>query len=126
MGLPPRRILLIDDESDIREVAVMALQVMAGWEVLTASSGQAGVELARRAAPDAILLDFMMPDLDGPSTVNLLRADPITARIPIVFLTAKIQPADQRQLKALGALGIIGKPFDPLTLGDSVASLLRW
>lgn len=121
-----RRILLIDDESDIREVAVMALQVMAGWEVQTAASGHAGVELARRTPPDAILLDVMMPDVDGPSTLRLLRSEPSSARVPIVFLTAKVQAADQKQLTALGAAGIIAKPFDPLTLADTVASILRW
>jgi CheY-like chemotaxis protein len=86
--LPNRRILIVDDEDDIREVAQVSLELVGQFEVLTAASGSAGIETARATQPDAILLDVMMPDMDGPTTLARLQADPATRDIPVVFLTA--------------------------------------
>lgn len=121
-----RKILLVDDEDDIREVAQMSLEMTAGWEVLTASSGAEGVRLAAAQAPDAILLDVMMPGMDGPATARALKADPGTAGIPIILLTAKVQAADRRRFDDLGVAGILAKPFDPMSLADEVAGVLGW
>lgn len=120
----PFRVLIIDDESDIREVAQMGLELVSGWEVATATNGPDGVSLAVSARPDAILLDVMMPDVDGPETLLRLLAEPATATIPVVFLTARTQVADVEWLESLGARGVIAKPFDPVTLGDDLTELL--
>jgi CheY-like chemotaxis protein len=121
-----RKLLVIDDEEDIREVASLTLELKEGWEVAAAGSGAEGVTLARGCAPDAILLDVMMPDLDGPSTLRLLRSLPETKSIPVIFLTAKVQAADRRRYLDLGVSGVIAKPFDPLTLGRSICECLDW
>ena|SRR5438270_3357499 len=121
-----RRILIVDDEDDIREVAQVSLELVGHWEVLTAASGRDGISSARSERPDAILLDVMMPDMDGPSTLAQLQADPLTRDIPVVFLTAKAQSADRSRLAQLGAAGILTKPFDPLKLAAEVASTLHW
>jgi CheY-like chemotaxis protein len=124
--MPPKRILIVDDEDDIREVAQVSLELVGGYEVLTASSGRAGLSLAREAHPDAILLDVMMPQMDGPATLLELRADPATRDIPVVFLTANTQSTQRQQLAQLGAAGILSKPFDPLKLASDVAAVLHW
>jgi CheY-like chemotaxis protein len=124
--MPARRILLIDDEDDIREVAQVSLELVGNYEVLTASNGRDGIDTARAAQPDAILLDVMMPGMDGPATFVDLCADPITRHIPVLFLTAKTQPGDHDHLIQLGAAGVIVKPFDPLKLANQVAALLNW
>ena len=121
-----KRILIVDDEDDIREVAQVSLELVGHFDVLTAASGRAGVERARSGQPDAILLDVMMPDMDGPSTLAQLRADPATRDIPVLFLTAKTQTAERTRLAELGVAGILTKPFDPLKLAGDVASALRW
>jgi len=121
-----RRILIVDDEDDIREVAQVSLELVGQFEVLTAASGSAGIRTARAAHPDAILLDVMMPDMDGPTTLVQLQADPATRDIPVVFLTAKAQTADRARLAQLGAAGILTKPFDPLKLASEVAATLHW
>lgn len=121
-----RKILLVDDEDDIREVAQMSLEMTAGWEVLTASSGADGVRVAAAERPDAILLDVMMPGMDGPATARALRAAPETAEIPIILLTAKVQAADRRRFDDLGVAGILAKPFDPMALADEVRGVLGW
>ena len=124
--MPPKRILIVDDEDDIREVAQVSLELIGGYEVLTASSGRDGLERARDSQPDAILLDVMMPEMDGPATLVELRADPATRDIPVVFLTANTQSAQRQQLGQLGAAGILSKPFDPLKLASDVAAVLHW
>ena len=120
-----RRILIIDDEEDIREVAAMTLE-MAGFRVLTSSGGREGVSKAAIEQPDAILLDVMMPELDGPATLEALRALDATRHIPVIFLTAKIQPADRRHLSDLGAVAVMAKPFDPNRLGRDIADVMGW
>jgi len=120
------RILIVDDEDDIREVAEISLEMIAGWKVLTASSGCEGLRIARADQPDAILLDVMMPDMDGPTTFQKLQADPAIRHIPVVLLTAKLQPADRKRFAELGVAGVLAKPFDPLELAGQVAKALHW
>lgn len=122
----PRKILIIDDEADIREVAAIALEVIAGWQVSEASSGAEGVKVAREKKPDAILLDAQMPEMDGPATLRLLRADAELSAIPVLFLTAKVQNADRKTLSGIGAAAVLSKPFDPLSLAHQIASALGW
>lgn len=121
-----KRILLVDDEDDIREVAQASLELIAGWEVRTAASGAQAIEMASADPPDAILLDVMMPEMDGPTTFEQLRNMPETKHIPVVFLTAKVQAADHRRIGELGAAGILAKPFDPMRLAAEVSEALRW
>jgi CheY-like chemotaxis protein len=120
------KVLIIDDEDDIREVAALSLESVAGWEVLTASSGLQGLARAAEHKPDAILLDVMMPGMDGPTTFRELRKNPATARIPVLLLTAKVQSTDQRRFADLGVEAVLFKPFDPLTLSHQIASVLGW
>jgi CheY-like chemotaxis protein len=120
------RILIIDDEDDIREVAALSLETVAGWDVVTANSGAQGLARAAEYLPDAILLDVMMPGMDGPSTFRELRKNPITARIPVILLTAKVQSSDQRRFADLGVEAVLFKPFDPMTLSTQIAGVLGW
>lgn len=120
------RILIIDDEDDIREVAAMSLETVAGWEVMVANSGAQGLIRAANYRPDAILLDVMMPGMDGPTTFRELRKNPVTAKIPVLFLTAKVQATDRRRFADLGIHGVLVKPFDPMTLSTQVANALGW
>jgi two-component system, OmpR family, alkaline phosphatase synthesis response regulator PhoP len=124
--MQPKHLLIIDDEDDIREVACLSLEMSQGWRVSTANSSTLGVELARREKPDAILLDVMMPDKDGPSTLRELQQGEETRAIPVIFLTAKVQGADRRKFMELGVQGVIAKPFDPLTLGSQIREVLAW
>jgi CheY-like chemotaxis protein len=122
----PHRILIIDDEDDIREVAAMSLETVAGWEVMVANSGAQGLTRAATYKPDAILLDVMMPGMDGPTTFRELRKNPVTAKIPVLFLTAKVQATDRRRFADLGIRAVLVKPFDPLTLSTQIANALGW
>jgi two-component system, OmpR family, alkaline phosphatase synthesis response regulator PhoP len=119
-----KRILIIDDEPDIREATQLCLEIAKGWEVLTAASSQEGLEKAALEQPDAVLLDVMMPDMDGIATFKRMRADPATHHIPVILLTAKAQPADYRQYVQMNVSAIITKPYDPLTLADQIAEIL--
>lgn len=121
-----RRILIVDDEDDIREVAALSLEATAGWTILTANSGPAGIESAAAEQPDAILMDVMMPGMDGPSTFRLMQQNPTIAHIPVLLLTAKVQGVDQRRFANLGVNGILFKPFDPLTLAQQISDMLGW
>jgi CheY-like chemotaxis protein len=121
-----RRILIIDDEDDIREVAALSLESVAGWSVLTACSGPEGIRAAHVEQPDAILMDVMMPSMDGPTTFREMQRFPEIANIPVVLLTAKVQGVDQRRFAGLGVAGVLFKPFDPLTLAEQMAATLGW
>jgi CheY-like chemotaxis protein len=121
-----RRILVVDDDAMLREVAQTALELVGGWQVSTAESGAQAQQQARTERPDAILLDVMMPGLDGPSTANALRADPATRDIPIIFLTAKVQTDALGEWRPLRLAGVIPKPFDPMTLSAEIAAMLGW
>lgn len=119
-----KRILLVDDEDDIREVAAISMQAVGGWEVCSASSGTEAIAQALAEQPDAILLDVMMPGIDGPTTFRRLQGDARTRDIPVILLTAKAQAADRRSFDELGVAGVLSKPFDPMSLPDQVAALL--
>ena len=121
-----RKILIVDDEDDIREVARVSLEMVGGWDVLVAGSGSEGLVEAKAGQPDAILLDVMMPDMDGPTTFQRLQADASTRHIPVILLTAKVQAADHLQFAELGVSGVLAKPFDPMTLPSQVAEVLSW
>jgi CheY-like chemotaxis protein len=120
------RILIIDDEEDIRAVAALSLETVAGWEVFMANSGAQGLARAIEHQPDAILLDVMMPGMDGPTTFRELRQNPATAHIPVLLLTAKVQSSDQRRFADLGVEAVLFKPFDPLELSTQIAGALGW
>ncbi len=122
--MSPGHILLVDDEDDIREVATLALEAIGGWRVSSASCGADAIAIARAERPDAILLDVMMPDVDGPETFGLLQDDPRTRDIPVILLTASAQSADRARFAALGVAGMLAKPFDPMTLSEQIASIL--
>jgi CheY-like chemotaxis protein len=121
-----RRLLIIDDEDDIREVAALSLEATVNWTILTASSGREGIATATAEKPDAILMDVMMPEMDGPTTFKNLQLNPITAGIPVVLLTAKVQGVDQRRFAGLGVAAVLFKPFDPMTLGAQISEVLGW
>jgi CheY-like chemotaxis protein len=121
-----KRILFIDDEDDIKILAQFCLESEAGWEMLTAANGVEGIMLAETEQPDAILLDAMMPHLDGIQTIEKLQTNPKTKHIPTIFITAKVQASDRRRFYAAGAKGVINKPFDSLTLASQIAGFLGW
>ncbi|MEZ2348362.1 response regulator [Terriglobus sp. RCC_193] len=120
------RILLIDDEDDIREVASLTLEATAGWQVIAANSGADGIRIALAEKPEAILMDVMMPEMDGPTTFRKMQKIPELANIPVIFLTAKVQGVDQRRFSDLGVAAVLFKPFDPMTLAQQIADVLHW
>jgi CheY-like chemotaxis protein len=124
--VPARRLLVVDDDDAIREVAQMALEIVGGFAVRTASSGNEAWDMVHAERPDAVLLDVMMPGMDGPTLLTQLRADPATSDVPIIFLTAKIQAGDRRDWDDLDIAGVIAKPFDPMTLPTDISVLLGW
>ena len=118
-----KRILYVEDEPDIQAVAKMALEMVGGFTVRICSSGEEALGVAADFAPDLILLDVMMPGMDGPSTLKALRNLPSLAKIPVAFMTAKVQPQEVEQYRSLGARDVIAKPFDPLTLSEQVRAI---
>jgi CheY-like chemotaxis protein len=120
------RVLVVDDDDSIREITQIALEVVGGWEVYAAGGGAAALALAREHHPDAVLLDVMMPDMDGPTTFGHLRADAATEDIPVILLTAKVQVGDRQAWSDIDVAGVIAKPFDPMTLHVQVAEMLGW
>jgi two-component system alkaline phosphatase synthesis response regulator PhoP len=120
-----RRVLLIDDEDDIREVVQLSLEMVAHWDVLSAGSGPEGIERAAVHQPDAILLDVMMPEMDGAATFRELRANPSTRHIPVVLLTAKIFDSETDR-NGLEGISVISKPFDPMRLPTQISQALGW
>ncbi|KYC35681.1 two-component system response regulator [Scytonema hofmannii PCC 7110] len=121
-----KRILVVDNEEYIQEVTKICLETVAGWEVVTAGSGKEGISKAEDFQPDAILLDVMMPDMDGPTTFEKLQENPATKTIPVILLTAKIQASDRRRYAQMGIKTAIAKPFNPLELAGQVAAALGW
>jgi CheY-like chemotaxis protein len=117
------RILYVEDEADIRVIAEIALEVVGGFTLTSCASGREALEVAERAAPDLLLLDIMMPGMDGLSTLEALRAHPVTADTPVIFMTAKVQAAEIAHYKSLGALDVIPKPFDPMALAEQIRSI---
>ncbi|MEH1825464.1 MAG: response regulator [Nostoc sp.] len=121
-----KQILVVDNEQYIQEVTKICLETVAGWKVETASSGQEGIIKAQTYQPDAILLDVMMPEMDGITTFEKLQANPLTKGIPVILLTAKIQASDRRRYAQMGMVSAIAKPFNPLELAAEVAAALGW
>jgi len=119
------KVLVIDDEPDIRKIAKLSLSRVGGMLVVEASSGPDGVRLAESERPDAILLDVMMPGMDGPATLAMLKAGEATSKIPVVFLTAKAMTTELERLKALGAVAVLTKPFDPMNLPKELKAALE-
>jgi CheY-like chemotaxis protein len=117
------RILMVEDEPDIQAVAQVALETVGGLQVEMCSSGVEALDRVLASSPDLILMDVMMPGMDGPSTLQTLRANPATAGFPVIFMTAKVQAHEIARFIDLGALGVIAKPFDPMTLASTIRSL---
>jgi two-component system OmpR family response regulator len=118
------RILLVEDDNAIRKVAALSLRMLGGFDVLALPSGEAALAQAAGYAPALILLDVSMPGMDGRQTLQALRAQPAVAGVPVVFVTAGTQSRDVAALKALGAIDVIAKPFDPAALCERVRALL--
>lgn len=118
-----QRILYVEDEPDIQAVARVALEVVGKLTVKICSSGEEALREIKAFQPDMVLLDVMMPGTDGPGTLAALRAMPEFASIPVAFMTAKVQPNEVAHYKSLGALDVVAKPFDPMTLADQVRSI---
>lgn len=121
-----KHILIIDDEDDIRDVAQVALETIGGWRVSTASTGPEGLAQMQAEPPDVVLLDVMMPDMDGIEVFRQMRAEPRIQDIPVLLMTAKTQAADQQRFLSLGVTAIITKPFKAMLLADQIAEILDW
>jgi CheY-like chemotaxis protein len=124
LTMTAKQILVIDDDDDIRKLIQTCLEIMGGWQVLTAKSGHEGLLLAQTAQPDGILLDIMMPDMDGCDTCQKLKANTATKHIPVILLTARGRALDQRLCAELGVKGVITKPFNSQKLASQVAAVL--
>ncbi len=120
-----RKVLLVDDEPNIRTVATLGLKHVGGWEVVSASTGKECLELAAKEQPDVILLDANMPEMDGVTTLEALRASPTTASIPVVFLTARLLESERARVTGLGIAGIITKPFDTMRLAEEIRRIIE-
>jgi two-component system, OmpR family, response regulator len=120
---PLKQILMIEDEPDIQAIARLALEALGGFQVCICSTGRESVQAAVAFAPDLILLDVMMPGMDGPSTLQALRNLPQIIATPVVFMTAKVQPQEIAEYRALGVLDVIAKPFDPMTLAETILAI---
>jgi two-component system OmpR family response regulator len=122
---PLKNILLVEDDSDMQYLAMLALSQVGGFKVNVCSNGYEALEIVNKAHPQMILLDVMMPELDGPATLQKLRMNPATANIPIVFLTASTQEKDIERYKKLGALDIIPKPINPVTISQHLLDIWK-
>jgi CheY-like chemotaxis protein len=122
----PKQVLIIDDEETIQTVVRFGLKLSNNWGVCCASSGIEGLTLAAQVQPDVILLDVMMPEMDGIATLKTLQSSPSTQNIPVILLTAKAQTSDRRQFQTLGVSGIITKPFNSLNLAAEISTILHW
>ena len=120
---PLQRILYVEDEPDIQAIARIALEAVGGFVVKTCSSGAQALAEAEDFKPDLILLDVMMPGMDGPATLKALRQQAALAGVPVVFITAKVQSSEVEGYKALGAVDVIAKPFDPMRLASQVSTI---
>jgi len=122
-GKQLRSLLYVDDDSDIREIVQMSLSLDGDLQVHTSDGGERALLKMKVEKPDLVVLDVMMPGMDGPSLLRRMRADPELARIPVIFMTAKVNTSDTGRLRELSSIGIIAKPFDPMTLGKQVRAL---
>lgn len=117
------RILYVDDDDDIRTVAGFSLEIVGGFEIASCGSGSEALARADAFAPQLLLLDVMMPEMDGPAVLAALRELPATAATPAIFMTAKVQAAEVERLRTLGAIDVIAKPFDPMQLPDKIRAV---
>jgi CheY-like chemotaxis protein len=124
--MPTKSILLIDDEPNLAQVIAVCLESFKGWKVQIANSGKEGLKIVESLKPDAILLDVMMPDMDGITVFQNLQQNPNTQNIPVILLTAKVQASDRARFAQLDVAGTITKPFEPLEIADQIAVLLHW
>ena len=122
----PKRILVVDDDDGVREVIQICLETIAGWKVISAASGEEGLTAAKNQKPDAILLDVMMPEIDGLDTFRQLQINDTTKYIPTILLTAKAKISEQKKIQGLGVAGVIIKPFDPYNLVAQIKTILDW
>jgi two-component system, OmpR family, response regulator len=120
MSKPLEKILYAEDEPDIQEVASLALETVGGFNIKICGTGKEAVDIASDFKPDLLLFDVMMPTMDGPTAFEEIRKIPGMESIPVIFMTAKVQPQEIANYKALGALDVIPKPFDPMSLADAV------
>ncbi len=120
-----KRILYVEDEPDIQAVAKLALEMVGGFTVEVCSSGQEALDKVAAFAPQLVLLDVMMPGMDGPATLAALRQIPGQSELPVIFMTAKVQPGEVAHFKQLGAVEVIPKPFDPMTLSDTIRTVWK-
>jgi CheY-like chemotaxis protein len=121
-----KQILVVDDEEDVRAITKLGLEMGAGWEVLTACCGEDALSMAANFHPDAILLDLMMPDMDGRTTLQHLKANPMTQSIPVILVTAKSQQTELESFSQLEIAAVVAKPFRPLQLAQLVNQALGW
>lgn len=121
-----KRVLIIEDEDANREVARINLELVGDWEVSTCGSRSEGLVIAKEQQPDAILLDVMMPDMDGSATFKELQREEATKNIPVILLTGKERPSEHHNFNGLGVRGVFAKPFGPLTLASDASKVLGW
>ncbi|WP_434686430.1 response regulator [Pseudanabaena minima] len=121
-----KSILLIDDEPNLAQVIAVCLESFKGWKVQIANSGKAGLSIVESLKPDVILLDVMMPEMDGITVFQHLQQNLNTQKIPVILLTAKVQASDRARFAQLNIAGTIAKPFEPLQIADQIAQLLKW
>ncbi len=119
-----KKVLLVDDDQNIRFVVQMSLEGLTDWKVVTADSGKAALAMAPIELPDLIMLDVMMPEMDGPTTFMKLQENADMRSIPVIFMTAKVQTHELENYLNIGAVGVISKPFDPMTLPDEIKKIL--
>ena len=117
---PPENILIVDDESDIRDVVQITLKIAGDIDSEVCNSGASAIEFISNTPPSLVLLDVMMPGMDGPETLKRLKNEPKTAGVPVIFMTAKVQPNEVEEYYRMGVIGVISKPFNPRGLVSSV------
>jgi len=118
-----KRILYVDDEPDIAEIVKLSLEKIGGFEVRVCDNGKEALKVIPEFMPDMVLLDVMMPEMDGPSTLTELKGMEGFSDIPVVFVTAKVQPYEVQHFRQIGAADVIAKPFDPLTLSNQIRDI---
>jgi CheY-like chemotaxis protein len=119
-------VLVVDDDDSVREITQLSLEAVAGWRVRTATSGAHALQLLRERLPEVVLLDVMMPGMDGPTTFRAMQEDPALRHVPVVFVTAKLRIGGAQPWDGLDVAGVISKPFDPMSLASEVSTLLGW
>jgi CheY-like chemotaxis protein len=121
-----KKILIVDDEEDVRAIATLGLEMSTGWNIFAAQSGEEALSQAATHQPDVILLDMMMPDMDGRTTLQRLKTNPNTDNIPVILVTAKVQQSDRKSFADLQVAAIFSKPFRPLQLAEQISKVLGW